>query len=34
MKKKEKKNWPTLFQTGVMTKQIRIRPIQHLNRLR
>ena len=33
-KKKEKKNRPTLFRTGVTTKQIYISPVQRLNRLR
>ena len=34
VKKKEQKNWPTLFRTGVTTKQVLIRPVQCLNRLR
>ena len=31
--KKKEKNWPTLYQTGVTTKQIHISPVQRLNRL-
>ena len=32
--KKKEKNRPTLFRTGVTTKQIYISPVQRLNRLR